>query len=199
MHNPLDPHPDETTFHEYLDNELSLSEIEKFEKHLSVCQECVQNLSGLKDLFTQIQGIIPVETPKDISTLVVNEITHISKLEPLLQRTAWLQISIISILIAAVFSLVSIDNLQNILSPFFNNFISNIATSISIISSYFDSLSDHLLTLEIPFLNLPHQITPDNLPFHLLITFTVFSGLLWFVGNRILLPNSSIYYSQNGG
>lgn len=199
MHNPSDPHPDEITFNEYLDNELSLSEREKFEKHLSGCQECALTLSALKELFTQIEGLQPIEFSRDISPFVVNEIIHIGKLEPLLKRTTWLQISTISILLTGVIILASIESIKNTFSNLVNDFGSNFVMLISLISSFFNSFISQTINMEIHFLSIPHNIIPDNIPFNLLIIITVFISLLWLAGNRILLPNSSIFHSQNGG
>lgn len=50
-------HPEEHTFHEYLDHALSDSEMASFEMHLESCAPCRRELEELKTLFVQIESI----------------------------------------------------------------------------------------------------------------------------------------------
>ena len=83
MQDPMNNHPEEITFHVYLDNELSHFERENFESHLSGCQKCQFTLFELEEIFTKIEGIFPVEYGSDISPFVVGEIEHIVRSQSL--------------------------------------------------------------------------------------------------------------------
>jgi len=199
MCNPTNNHPDEIVFHEYLDDELPPSERENFESHLSKCQKCAQALSTLEELFTQIDSLQPIEFINDISPSVIKEINHFIRIEPLIKRTAWVQISIILILMVALFSLVSMETIQSSISNAFSNLGESIATNVSTITEFFDSLPNQFPNLEFQSLSHLSLFTADYLSITLLSTITIVSGLLWFIGNKILLPNSIITHSSNGG
>jgi hypothetical protein len=199
MHDPINNHPKEITFHEYLDNELSSSERGKFENHLNNCQKCAQALSNLKELFTQIENLPPIEFVNDISPSVVEEINRFIKIEPIIKRVAWIQISIVSILIAALFSLISIEFIQTSLSNFINVLGLNIAKSASTVSDSFSTLLNQFPCFGIQFPPLLDLLAKDYLSINFLLAITIISGLLWFIGNKILLLNSLISHSPNGG
>jgi hypothetical protein len=199
MQNPINNHPQEIVFHEYLDNELSSPERENFETHLSYCQKCAQALFTLKDLFTQIEGLPQIDYSDDFSLSVIDEINHLTAIEPQIKRTTWIQISIISILMTILFSSISGESIQSSLS----NTLNNLGTSIAAIAS---AITEFTTTFPVQFPDFNILFFPnwDVFPFDFLtikITFaiTIASGLLWFVGNRILLQNSSLYQSANGG
>ena len=199
MHDPIDNHPQEMVFHEYLDNELSSNERERFEDHLSGCQKCTQTLSALEELFAQIESIPPIKFTNGIFYSVVEEINHFTRIEPLIKQTAWVQFGIISILTAALLSLVSIETIQSSLSNALINLRVSIATNVSTISKFIASLPSQFPSLEIQFFHPWDLVSANYLSVTLLLTITLVSGLLWFVGNKILLPNSSISHSPNGG
>lgn len=199
MHNRINNHPKEIAFHEYLDYELSQSERESFEEHLSNCQECAEALLALEDLFVQIAGISPVEISNDLSPEILEKIIQFNRIEPLLKRAVWFQIAAIIGLIFILFSHVPNKIFQNTLIEIQNNFVSVITSIITSLSEIISAILQNVSRIEFVRIENWGFLAKDYLSANLLIVLFISTGLLWFVGNRILLPKSSITHSPNGG
>jgi hypothetical protein len=199
MNELLNNHPEEYTFHEYLDDEMSSFERRNFKIHLSSCQKCSNNLAILEQLFVQIEEYSPIEFTKDISSVVIREINHFIQIEPIVKRTTWLQIGIILILFAASFSSVSIEIFQSRLSAILNNLGTSVAMNASVIADFFLSLPGQITNLEVHIPRTQDLLSINYLSINFLLSITVILSFLWFIGNRFLLPNSLISHSKNGG
>ena len=68
-------HPQEHTFHEYLDHALSDSEMASFEMHLESCAPCRRELEELKTLFVQIESIADGYVARDLSPAIVESLS----------------------------------------------------------------------------------------------------------------------------
>jgi hypothetical protein len=199
MLNQTNNHPEASMFHAYLDDELPHSTKKEFEDHVTHCQECTITITELKDLFIQIEGLPLFELSTDLSHDIVSILNTQNQIEPLLKRTTWVQIGITIIMFVIMFSLFPSnlihDNLSDAAKMVFSGF-EMVMTSLNEITDAIILPLLNIRSLEFYFLDFPIS---DYLPTNILLTLSVCSGLLWLIGNRILLPYHPPTNSQNGG
>ena len=192
-------HPEESLFHAYLDDELPHSRRKEFEEHVTHCQECTITLTSLKDLFIKIEGLPLFDLSTDLSHDIVSLINTQNQIEPLLKRTLWIQIAITITMFVIMFSLFPSNMVHDNLSDVANMVVSGFEMVMTSLNEITDAITlplSNIRSLEFYFLDFSIS---DYLPTNFLITLSVCSGLLWLIGNRILLPYKPFSNTQNGG
>ena len=69
--NPHIPHPSEIAFQEYLDGELPPEDVERFNAHLDVCEECALELAFWQSTYKKIEGLPEVELRRSLASEVL--------------------------------------------------------------------------------------------------------------------------------
>lgn len=192
-------HPSEIDFHAYLDGELSQPERDRFEAHIHQCDSCQRSLANTEELFHQIEGLPTQEFSIDLSTAVVNEINQHRRFEPFILRTTWAQGIATVALIAAIFYFLSVTGFQNQMIAGLNTFILDASYSLDTIAAAFWAQFQDMLLIDYSQLLRWEFPSTQLINTNLLIALSISSGLLWVVGNRLLLPKLSIRHSANGG
>jgi len=192
-------HPQEFLFQEYLDKELSVSDRMNFEKHINWCVKCEEVMLELQDLYSQIEGLSEFEPPSDLSPEILNRIKSVKRVEPLLKRMTMIQISFTSVLVIISLSIISLDLFNSILSDFMTLVLSGLQKSILSIFDGISSLYNIITNIEVTFSNIDALSVLDAPSLNHLLLFTISSGLLCLLGNKILLTRINHNYTINGG
>lgn len=192
-------HPQEFIFQEYLDNELSPSDRRNFEKHINWCKKCREEMLELRDLYSQIEGLSEFEPPSDLSTEILNRLKSGKIGEPLLKRMTMIQISFTSVLVTISLSIISLDLINSFLSDLLTLVLSSLQKSIWSIFDGISSFYNLIMNIEITFSNIDALSVLDAPSLNHLLLFTISSGLLWLLGNKVLLTRINHNYTINGG
>jgi hypothetical protein len=192
-------HPQEYIFQVYLDEELSPSHRRNFEKHINWCEKCREVMLELQDLYSQIEGLSEFEPPSDLSTVILDRLIYGKKGEPLLKRMTMIQISFTSVLVIISLSITSLDLINSILSDLLTLILSGLQKSIWSIIDGISSFYNLITNIKIPFSNIDVFSVFNAPSLNHLLLFAISSGLLWLLGNRVLLSRINHTYKINGG
>lgn len=192
-------HPKEFFFQEYLDKELSPSDRRNFEKHINWCEKCREVMLELQDLYSQIEGLSEFEAPSDLSPVILDRIKSVKRVEPLLKRMTTIQIALTTILVLISFSLTSFDLINSSLSDILAIVLSGLQKSIGAIFDGINSFYYLITNIKFSFNNIDTFSVLDAPSLNHLLLFTISSGLLWLLGNKVLLTRINHNYTINGG
>ena len=192
-------HPQEFLFQEYLDKELSVSDRRNFEKHINWCVKCEEVMLELQDLYSQIEGLSEFEPPSELSPEILNRIKSVKRVEPLLKRMTMIQISFTSVLVIISLSIISLDLINSFLSDLLTLVLSGLQKSIWSIFDGISSFYNLITSIEITFSNIDALSVLDAPSLNHLLLFTISSGLLWLLGNKVLLTRINQNFTINGG
>ena len=192
-------HPQEFIFQEYLDRELSPSDRRNFEKHINWCEKCREEMLELQDLYSQIEGLSKFEPPSDLSTEILNRLKSGKIGEPLLKRMTMIQISFTFVLVTISLSIISLDLINSFLSDLLTLVLSGLQKSIWSIFDGISSFYNLITSIEVTFSNIDALSVLDAPSLNHLLLFTISSGLLWLLGNKVLLTRINHNYTINGG
>ena len=199
MRNQTNNHPDELMLHAYLDNELPHSIIEELNDHINHCQECARTIKKIKKLFEQIERLPTIELSTDFSKAIVNTINTQYRVSPILKRTTRLQIIISIGFIIIILLFFSPDVIPNTFIDIGNLLVSGFEMLMISFTKFMDVFPSVLSNINSFEISIGDFSISEHLPTNFLITLSICSGILWFIGNRILLPYKSQINSQNGG
>ncbi len=192
-------HPKEFFFQEYLDKELSPSDRRNFEKHINWCEKCKEVMLELQDLYSQIEGLSEFEAPSDLSPVILDRIKSVKRVEPLLKRMTTIQITLTTILVVISFSLTSFDLINSSLSDILTIVLAGLQKSIWSIFDGINSFYYLITNIKISFNNIDAFSVLDAPSLNHLLLFTISSGLLWLLGNKVLLTRINQNFTINGG
>lgn len=166
-------HLTDDTLNEYLDNALALSARADVDSHLAVCAACTAALESLRALFVEIESLPEAALQRDLAPAVVARLpVRVAMSRPVRWALAAQALTALALLAALLpfvdFSLLKLPTL----SP--DWFILPALPTLS------DLLAQFTVTL-------PSLSLPINPPALLLVLLLASAGLLWVVGNGLLL------------
>jgi hypothetical protein len=192
-------HPQEFIFQEYLDKELSPSDRRSLEKHINRCEKCREVILELQDLYSQIEGLSEFEPPTDLSPEILNRIKSVKRVEPFLKWMTTVQIALTTILVLISFSLTSFDLINSSLSDILTIVLSNFQESTKSIFEAISNFNTFITNVEIAFIDINTHLIVNTFTLNHLLLFTISSGLLWLLGNKVLLTRINHNFTINGG
>ena len=153
----------------------------------------------LQDLYSQIEGLSEFEPASDLSPVILDRIKSVRKVEPLLKRMTTVQIALTTILMLISFSLTSFDLINSALSDILTIVLSGLQKSIWSIFDGISSFYNLITNIEVTFSNIDALSVLDAPSLNHLLLFTISSGLLWLLGNKVLLTRINQNFTINGG
>ena len=191
-------HPEEATFHEYLDGELHVIQAAALEKHISACPRCAARLEALRYLFASIESQLPEPLEVDLARHVVEQLqtSRSAWQSPRLAPVVGLQL-VLAMLLSAVFlpSLVDSPTLTQVVftwdeiqqawssgwSAALENWRLAFNQASDVLLYWVAEMSQAAATWQ-EWFSLPEPLSSEYL-YGLLAVF----GILWLAGNSLLL------------
>lgn len=166
-------HLTDDTLNEYIDNALAPASRAEVDAHLAVCATCSAELDVLRALFAQIESLPEVALQRDLAPAVVGRLPIRAQMPRPVRWVLVAQGVAALVILAALLPLLDFSALQlPTLSP--NWFI------LPALPTFSDLLARNSLTL-------PSLSLPIDLPALSLVLLLVSAGLLWLIGNGLLL------------
>ena len=190
MYSQSNDHPSENILQEYLDHELAIPDRKILEEHLKICQRCNGKLNSLEKLYSQIKEMPEISLSKDLSSAIIGRIESQPNVNPPFPR--WVVFTQILVAVIAITSFpynFSLDINFPDLSRFQISWFSNVQQFFNSIPNGISSLYQSVLEVDFIFSFRLFFSSSDFLSSGYILLLTISAGLLWVVGNKILLSN----------
>lgn len=185
-----DVHLSDEILNEYLDGRIPPGQQEAIDNHLFACQNCARRYQSLRLLMNDLDALPELELSRDLTESVLRAIRP-----PVVMPKLWQWAAAIQLPLAGVLLLISLPLLLDLevmqkLDVFGSPFFVGMQTSFT---NFFEEV---LVFFAQPFrlvYEMFSNVQQTNLPFSFLTLMPILlaAGVLWVVGNGLLLRNVS--------